>query len=342
MVSIRKIEAVITAMNEGDASGLRGRLQYLNLHHFPPGFRVGKAKRADYGMDEVLAFSLWFSLTQASLTPIAATALVIDFWPELARLYMAAARRAGVRIEPVGPSSETIAVITGNALKAAPKSDADDLRGPAAPFDIRSTTREALGKNLGKGFDARIVMDFEAIHETIAAAMAQDPGPVDAAQLHEAIVAFACREGRVALLGDTARPAPSLRKINPDPRGVRLSEADYYYSRAIELLTAIEGRGGKKLAATPRLRRILDYILEPSPREEWKRWMQVGQSDVPFVWAIAALADETTDIRVNIPANLVITAGTRAVEGTNDSLAALLRRTALKASDYELVEADDR
>lgn len=338
MVSIRKIEAVVTAMNGGDESGLKGRLQYLNLQHFPPGFRVGKAKRADYGMDEVLAFSLWFSLCQASMTPIAAIALVSDFWPELARLYLTAASRAGVLGISSGSGDATVGIITGNALKASAKANPDDLRGPARPFDIRSSTRDALAKSLGSGFDARIVMDFDAIHEAIAAAMPKEPGPVAEAQFNEEIGAFARREGWAPpVTGDAVLPPPHVRPIVPESRGQRLSEADYYYSRALELIGAIEKGGAKRLKASPRLNRAFGYLMDPSPREEWKRWVQVGETGIAFMWAMAALVEEATDIKTNIPETIIDGVGGRMTRDFNHSLLEMLRETSLKARGYELV-----
>ena len=334
----------MTALNGGDASGLKGRLQYLNLQHFPPGFRIGKARRAEYGMEEVLAFSLWFSLTQASMTPIAATAFISDFWPEFSRLYLTAAEAAGVKGVAVSDRpTTTIAVITGNALKSSAKAHKDDLRGPARPFDILSTSRASLAKDLGHGFDARIVVDFGAVHAAFDEAMRAEPGPLTREQLAEEIRAFAHREGWAPSSSDhKTRPAPEVRPIVLEPRGQRLSEADYYYFRALEVIETVEAasRSGTRLTATPRLRRIAAYLLDPSPREGWKRWVEVGDSETAFIWAVAALIDTTTDVATGVPQTIIISAGGRVADSNVARLADALRETAMLAREYEPVHAD--
>jgi hypothetical protein len=340
MVTIRKIEAVATVMNGGDATLIRGRLQYLNVHHFPPGFRIGKSKRANYGMDEVLAFSLWFSLTQAWMTPIAATAFVSDFWPEFARLYLLAAQAAGVEDLNVGGRRGTIAVISGQALKSSGKANVDDLRGPAQPFNIDQATPASLAKLVGKGIDARIVIDFATVQATIRDAMANEPAPLTREMLDVEIRSFAAREGwATKVSGDETRPAPAVRLAEKQSRGQRLSEMDYYYSRALEIIEEIQryDPSGKKMKASPRLQRLAAYMRDPSPREEWKRWVEVTDSGTVFIWSMAALVEATTDIDLGIPHTVMMSAMKRVADGDAQVLATRLRETAMRAREYEPV-----
>lgn len=339
MVSIRKIEAVITAMNGNDPSGLKGRLQYLNLQRFPPGFRVGKAKRADYGMDEVLAFSLWFSLTQASLTPASALALVRDFWPELSRLFITAAS-AGVKGLDVPSENSTIAVISGNALRSADPGS-DSAGQPASPFDIASATPETLPKSLGSGFDARIVIDMVSVNAAIEAAMGLEPTPVGKEGVADEIRFFAEREGWARKIGQTEKaPELAVRKKVPEARGERLSEADYYFARALELIDATPGLPAidDDNPPPPRLVRTARYLLRPSPREGWKRWMSVGDGNVSFYFGIAALIEQTLGVATGVPHTASDGALMRLTDGEGDmeTLAQKLRTTALAAHDLEL------
>ena len=340
MVSIRKIEAVITAMNGDDPSGLKGRLQYLNLQRFPPGFRVGTAKRADYGMDEVLAFSLWFSLTQASLTPASALALVKDFWPEFARLFITAASVAGTKDLTVPSDHSTIAVISGNALRSTDRAgDGVDGR-PASPFDIVLSRPATLVKDLGSGFDARIVIDMVSVNAAIQAAMALVPAPVDTDGVAEEVRQFAVREGWAPKVkGGQTAPEPSVRKKVPEARGERLSESDYYFVRALELIEAaprFQPVDDDHLPP-PRLVRTARYLLQPSPREGWKRWMSVGD-DVSFYYAAAALIERSLGIDTGVPHTASDEALMRLTHGTGDidTLAAAMRSTALIAGELEL------
>lgn len=341
MVSIRKIEAVITAMNGNDPSGLKGRLQYLNLQRFPPGFRVGTAKRADYGMDEVLAFSLWFSLTQASLTPASALALVKDFWPEFARLFITAAKEAGTKYLTVPSDHSTIAVISGNALRSTDRAgDGGDGR-PASPFDIVLSRPAALAKDLGSGFDARIVIDMVSVNAAIEAAMALVPTPVDTDGVADEVRQFAVREGWAPNVnGGQRAPEPSVRMKVPEARGERLSESDYYFVRALELIDAaprLQPVDDDHLPP-PRLVRTARYLLQPSPREGWKRWMSVGD-DVSFYYAAAALIERTLGIETGVPHTVSDAALTRLTNGTGDiaTLAGAMRKTALIARELEPV-----
>ena len=65
--------------------------------------------------------------------------------------------------------------------------------------------------------------------------------------------------------------------------------------------------------------------------------MQVGDSGISFMWAIAALADETTSIKVSMPATMLMAAGGKAAAGSDRPVMELLRETALKARDDEPV-----
>ena len=340
MVSIRKIEAVITAMNGNDPSGLKGRLQYLNLRRFPPGFRIGTAKRADYGMDEVLAFSLWFSLTQASLTPASALALVKDFWPEFARLFITAASLAGTKDLKIPSDHSTIAVISGNALRSTDRAG-DHFDGrPASPFDIVLSRPAILAEDLGSGFDARIVIDMESVNAAIEAAMALVPAPVGTDGVAEEVRQFAVREGWAPKVkGERPSPEPAVRKKAPEARGERLSESDYYFVRALELIDAAPQLPpvDDDHRPPPRLVRTARYLMQPSPREGWKGWVAVGE-DVSFYYAAAALIERTLGIDTGVPHTVSDGALMRLTHGTGDiaSLAAAMRSTALIARELEL------
>lgn len=340
VVSIRKIEAVITAMNGDDHSGLKGRLQYLNLQRFPPGFRVGKAKRADYGMDEVLAFSLWFSLTQASLTPASALALVKDFWPEFARLFITAASVAGTKDLDVPSDHSTIAVISGNALRSTGSPGNGGDSGPASPFDIVLSRPATLARDLGSGFDARIVIDMESVNAAIGAAMALEPAPVGEDRVAGEVRQFAEREGWAQKVnGGQTAPEPSVRKKVSEARGERLSESDYYFVRALELIDAaprLQPRDDDHLPP-PRLVRTARYLMQPSPREGWKRWVSV-EGDVSFYYAAAALIERTLGIDTGVPHTVSDAALMRVTHGTGDivTIAAAMRSIALVARKLEL------
>jgi len=333
MVGIRKIEAALAATNGGDATGLHTRLQYLNLQRFPPGLRVGPARRVNYDLDEAYAFALWFSLTQAAFTPLAAMALVTDFWPELTRLFLAASQKAGVSGIAVPNPDETIAVIYGNALTMTARPSPSNLEAVARPFDITSATHSNLAGRLGGGLAASVVIDLVTVRSALVSALKADPEPLDQSTLDQQITSVAIREGWSPEAKNGA-PIPEIRRKEIPPRGEKLGERDYYFSRAIEFIDTI-GNRPERAALTPRLERIAGYLLTPSPREEWKRWVEVADSGRQFIWGIGALLAETTTVTTHLPETLVIGAASVIADGDTSALAVKLRATAERARDYE-------
>lgn len=342
MVGIRKCEAVLTAMNGGDASGIHTRLKYLNLQHFPPGLRVGTAKRADYDLDELLAFALWFSLTQASFQPSTATALVIDFWPEFARLFLAGAEQAGL-LPPEGDrSGETLAIISGSALKSISKGGPLDPAGPARPWNVAASRPERLHAHVSGEPGARIVIDLATTLAALLDALDAEPGIVAEGWAEQQLVAMARREGRSAQPEPGgAHPPPALRPRDAPARGDRLRERDYYFARAAELFHALADREERN-PVSPRHERLARYLLRPSPREEWKRWVEVGATGVQFVWAAAALIEDLTDVETGVPDTMRIAAANRVGGAASGSthLAQQLLEAAKTARGYEPLHAD--
>jgi hypothetical protein len=335
MVSMRKVEAVVTAMNDGNAAGLKGRLQYLNLQRFPPGFRVGKAKRADYGIDEMLAFSLWFALTKASMTPLTAIALISDFWPEFSRAFLAAAAAAGAPHVVVPRRQETITVISGDALKSPAKTNPDDLRGPAKSFDIIVTTPGNVANTLNTGSGVLTLVDLRKVYAAMVDALKADPYALSEQDLERELISFAAREGWATHDLNLLQPI-WIQKKNSYPRGERLSESDYYFSRAIELIDAVTANDGLT-NLSPRIARFANYLIEPSPRESWKRGVSVGTRGATFMNVVAALIGATTSIATGVPKSIQ---PWEAVQPTDENwdvstMASFLRSSAINALDFE-------
>lgn len=339
MASLSKVHSVLVAMNEGDGTGLATRLQYLNHQGFPPGLRVGRSKRSDYDLDEVLAFALWFSLTQASFPPGTAMALVNDFWPELSRLFLAAARETGINEISIPNPTETIAVICGNVLKSTSRGGREDPFGPARPWNIVPTTERRLAGSLAEGLGASIVIDFASTWRALLSAIKSEPTPVSDSWVDEQIMSIAQREGWTNSPIERDAPPTKVRTKEVPARGEKLGEQDYYFCRAIELIDTI--RDNQRMGAlSPRLGRLADYLLAPSPREEWKRWVEVGDSGAHFVWSVAALLHEKTTFATHIPETVRMAAAASVAGSDSGALAMRLRETAVRARAYEPVPSN--
>lgn len=335
MVSIRKCEAVLTAINDGDGTGVHTRLKYLNLQRFPPGLRVGTARRADYDLDEVLAFALWFSLSQASFPPATATALVTDFWPEFTRMFLAAAhedRAPGIEVEGLG---ETMAVITGKALKAASKEAPDEAAGPARAWNIEGALPSDLQDRLAGGYSSSVVVDLAATRRALLTALETGERPVAADWIAEQTASIARREGwTVALDRRGHRDVVAVRSKERNPRGEKLGERDYFFTRAIEIVDALAADATRRFPRQ-RLRRLARYVMRPSPREDWKRWVEVEDSGVQFVRAMEALIDGAGLVEGGSPHTVLTGAANRIADGEPGVLAAKIRHTAERARFYE-------
>lgn len=336
MVSMRKVEAVITAINGGDAASLKSRLQYLNLQGFPPGLRVGRARRADYGLEEIVAYAIWFSLTQASLAPATAMALISDYWPELARLFLASAQAAGVEGIDLAGHSETVAILRGRTIGTAGTTSGKPLRGASVLLDLTPSSKAEIARNMGAAFGGSVLIDFEGIYSTLVAALADEPHPISPESLSEQIRAMASQASGVSHdQQPSLLQSRILSRRDVLPRGERLSEADYYFARALELVDAVEARSSPR-RPTRRQALIAQYVLRPSQREEWKRWVAVEDTGVAFAWVAAALVAAYFGMETGYPATLEI--GVMSHVGGNriETLAEVLKKTALIGRDLEL------
>lgn len=91
-MGLTSLQAVLVAANEvppNAEKAFRSRLAHLQRSGFPAAAAVGRFARAKYGLDELLQLSVVFALVQAYVPPVVGRRLVLDFWPEIARLFLA-------------------------------------------------------------------------------------------------------------------------------------------------------------------------------------------------------------------------------------------------------------
>lgn len=337
MISIRKVEAVIAGMYAIDPTTVvRARLQHLNVRDFPPGLRVGKAKRAEYGVAELYAYAVWFALAEAFVPGAVAAEIVRDAWPELVRAVLASAKPTSI------PShrGDTIVCVIPQAL--ASTGPATGTQGVAADaWDLRIIGDNDLVPLVSGAIGGAWFLDVGGLLTRMIEWLGVGPTPVDADTVVSEIDALLLLDGwmpRPAKAQSTQAP-PLVKQAEPRNRGDRLFEADYYFTRAIAILDGL-GCGADATKLNARAMRYLRYLENPAPRERWKAWPRVTGSDVPFWWALAALVQSRhPDVLPHLPATL-LTAAANALGDVGDRAEqiALLRSAAEHYRGMELNE----
>lgn len=337
MISIRKVEAVIAGMYGLEPTKVvRARLQHLNVRDFPPGLRVGKAKRADYGVAELYAYAVWFALADAFVPGAVAAEIVRDAWPELVRALLASANPTS------GESnrSSSFVCITPEALAATgPARAADETT--ADTWDLRIVGETDLAPLVLGAAGGAWFLDVGGLLQRMLGWLGAGPMPVVADTVRSEIERLLLLDGWLPGYPNAESPeaAPSIRPAETRVRGDRLIEADYYFARAIAILDGIES-DSEVSALSPRAMRYLRYLENPAPRERWKAWPRVTDSEIPFWWALAALVQARhADILPHLSATLVAVA-TNALANVGDTTAqiSLLRSEAERYRGMELNE----
>ena len=315
---------------------VRARLQHLNVRDFPPGLRVGKAKRAEYGVAELYAYAVWFALTEAFVPGAVAAEIVRDAWPELVRVLLASAKPTSA----ANPSDSSFVAIIPEALAAAgPGTNAADTGSNT--WDLRIVGERDLLPSISGAVGGAWFLDIAGLYARMVHWLSVGIAPMGTDVVRAEIDELLLRDGWVAKpekLGNPEAP-PSIRQAQVRHRGDRLIEADYYFTRAIAILESLNSRGAE-VALDVRSLRYLRYIEDPAPRERWKAWPRVTDGGVPFWWALAALVQNgNTNVLSHLPATL-LAAATNALQDFGDTTAQIsLLRSA--AERYREMELDD-
>lgn len=337
MISIRKVEAVIAGMYALDAATVvRARLQHLNVRDFPPGLRVGKAKRAEYGVAELYAYSVWFALAEAFVPGAVAAEMVRDAWPELVRALLASAEPTSIP----GRRGDTFVCVIPEALAAAgPATGAHGTAGDA--WDIRIVGENDLVPLVRGAIGGAWFLDVGGLLTRMIDWLGVGPMAVDADTVRSEFDDLLLLDGWVPTppKAEGVQAPPRVRRAEARERGERLCEADYYFARAIAILDGL-GSGTDATKPNARATRYLRYLEDPAPRERWKAWPRVTGSDVPFWWALAALVQvRHVDVLPHLPATL-LAAAANALGDVGDTTAqiAMLRGAAERYRGMELDE----
>ncbi len=98
------LEDLVRAVH-GDGSGrsaLLGRFKYFQRMSFPGGSNTGRGSRANYGLEQILAFLVAFEILELGIPPVRAVRLIRTSWPQIARaLALTWKRQRGGSEEPV-------------------------------------------------------------------------------------------------------------------------------------------------------------------------------------------------------------------------------------------------
>lgn len=288
MSSFADVQDVIASRHGVPPTGRRAllsRLRHLNAADFPPGTRVGPGRRADYRVDDLFAFSMWFALAEAFVPPTVVSRLVRDCWPELVRAMLTAAGRdARVGGLDLGGSSGTVAVIVPYALdfvKGGPRGSGRGAVG-AGSWELRMEDAPALVPAPG----ALLVVDVAREVRTMLDRFADAEGRLKPAIVNE-LRTVAAEQGWAR--PGVAQPLATVvdaRRRTPLSEGDRLGDADHFFGRAIELLGSRADGEDDDWTLDARSARHLAYLAEPFRREGWKRQLEVA--GVPFLYALWA------------------------------------------------------
>lgn len=304
MIRIGKLEQVISGVVGADVRSVRNRLQYLAVNGFPPGLRVGRAKRADYGLEEVYALNLVFALARGGMPPAAAAAVVGDYWPELAFAMVNAGGRA---ISKRSPGAKHEFVLVG--AERLPVSSGSRKDGtPTDSYGVDVGRLADLEKSAMSGTGASLLMDIDALYRAIHAGLTTEPDAVPVEDIEKALLQTyrdqALQEGS---LDASADAAVSYRDLAPPDRGLRLCEQDYFFARAIEL---IDAAGGGPTFSKRRLSVFAAYLARPAPIEAWKRRVPFV-AGTSFVEGLAVFAEPVLGTRFELAESEVAAARER-------------------------------
>lgn len=232
MTSLSELHAIVAAsvgvpIGRAAEDALVGRLRHLSLQGFPPMPRTGRGGRLEYGASEVLATALVFDLGQAFVPPATATVIVVEAWPEISLAFAALA--SGV---------------------------AQPARMEVLP---RGLSAMGTGHSPVQGLVAVEFVDSETPIR---------PGTrisLDAARLFSRLLEAVRTDGSVAAerFADDLRRAPLPTDVAIPP--ARLDGRNFYWRRAVELLSSTMSDDTKRLRSDQRL--MLKYLRSPMPRE---------------------------------------------------------------------------
>ena len=278
MVGLSFVTSLIADLHDVPPSGrasVLSRLRRLSLEDFPPGHRVGSANSADYSLDDMVALSAWFSLSEAFVPPVIATRMLRSCWPEIARGHAVAFARA-----PDG--SPTFAVFSPAALADMGREERAKGRGGInqGTWELSMASGAEALAALPAARGGLIVLDLGRIAERLMALLGAS---LDSPSLRSAVDDFVSREAVAEdLAGSDVRIVPTEHAHVTPAAGDRLVVGDHLYARAIEVVRPVVGGA---VADPPR--RLIDYVARPNRREGWKRWVEVEGSGVPFLWAFS-------------------------------------------------------
>lgn len=278
VVALSFLTSLISELHDVPPSGhasVLSRLRRLSLEDFPPGHRVGSSKSADYSLDDMIALSAWFSLSEAFVPPVIATRMLRSCWPEIARGH-------AVAFTGSADGSPTFAVFIPAALADMGREERAKGRGGInqGTWELRMASGTEALAALPTARGGVIVLDLGRIAERL---MERLGASSDAPSLRTAIDDFVSREAMAEdLAGSDVRIVPTERAHVTPAAGDRLMFGDHLYARAIDVVRAVVGGTG---GDPPR--RLIDYVARPNRREGWKRWVEVEGSGVPFLWAFS-------------------------------------------------------
>lgn len=133
-VGFAKVEALLVAAHEIPQRGRKAfhsRLQHLQRSGFPRSAKVGLHAKAVYGLDDVIQLLVLFAFVEAFIPPVVAIRIVERFWPEIARMALAAADGNGdlTSIPGVKRKAARSLVLIPNALATLGGDGRQDGRG---------------------------------------------------------------------------------------------------------------------------------------------------------------------------------------------------------------------
>lgn len=325
MIRIGKLETVLAAA-AGEAAGVRNRLQYLAVNDFPPGLRVGRARRADYELDELWALSLAFASMRAGMAPAASTAIISDYWPEISRALVTVGNRVlGAWRRPT-PAGRAFLAITAHRLPEAIQGEPKRARARRYTVSIGPMSADALVDLIGTG--GAVIIDLDRAFMEIGNGLLEGPSPIGEEEVRTALNEIEALQGASpGMASSTAPQSTEHRMHEPPPRGERLREMDFYFARAAEIATAedLPRRPDARQAA------FLRYLADPAGREEWKRWIEVA-GEVPLGIAVEILSRDAFGVAAEMPETMVAAARSRLQRAGLGGAAALAAAIAEKVA----------
>lgn len=161
-----QVENLIAAIHGAGVrpTALLGRFKHFQRLGFPGGSNTGRGSRAEYGVEQILAFALAFELLETGIMPVRAVRIVRSAWHDAARVFAITWAELSSRHS----GDQMFLVLTPSALTELGASE--DALAPS-PDLLRPLSKQAVVRWLedrsGAGTSSLLVFDPRRLVATV-------------------------------------------------------------------------------------------------------------------------------------------------------------------------------